>query len=90
MRDVRDELLLQRREGLQLADLGLQAGRHPVERPAERGQVVGAADGHPLVQLARGQPLGDLRRAPHRLDDLAGDDERDAREQQDEEDRRGR
>ena len=49
----------------------------------QRGQVVGAADRHPLVQLAVGQPLGRRGRLPDRDHHPAGDQRDDADQQHD-------
>ena len=66
MRDVGDELALRLRQLLEFAQLLLEAGGHVVERGSERGEVVGATDRHPLLELAGGQPLGGAGRVPHR------------------------
>ena len=86
MGDVGDEPLLHRREALELADLRLEAVGHAVERRREQGEVVLAAGRHPLVELAGGQALGDLARAPHRRDDLAGDDPGDGADEEGQDD----
>ena len=59
--DVGGEPPLQRAELLQLADLLLDAARHLVVGLAEAGQLVLALHGHALVEVAVGEPLGDLR-----------------------------
>ncbi len=66
VRDVGDELALHLGQFLKLVQLLLEAGGHVVERGGERGEVVGAADDHPLLKLAGGQPLRGPRRVPHR------------------------
>ena len=53
VRDVGDEPLLHAGQALELADLGLQAVGHLVERLGQPGQVVLAAGPHPLVEPAR-------------------------------------
>ena len=53
MRDVGDELALRLRQLLEFAQLLLEAGGHVVERGSERGEVVGSADDHPLLKIAR-------------------------------------
>ena len=83
VRHVGDEAPLHPGQVLELADLALQAGRHPVERRRQPGQVVLAAHPHPLVEPARGEPLGDAGGHPDRRDDLPGDQPGDAAEQHD-------
>ena len=82
VRDVGDEPALHPGQVLELADLALQAGGHPVERRRQPGQVVLAAHPHPLLEPAGGEPLGDPRRHPHRRHDLAGDQPGDAADQE--------
>ena len=83
VRHVGHELPLHLGQFLQLAQLLLQAGRHVVERAGQRGQVVGAADRHPLLELAVGQPLGRLGRLPDRHHHPPGDQRDDAHQQHD-------
>ena len=83
VRHVGDELPLHLGQLLQLAQLLLQAGRHVIERPGQGGQVVGATDRHPLLELAIGQPLGRLGRFPDRHDHPPGDQRDDADQQHD-------
>ena len=80
--DVGGEPPLQRAELLQLPDLLLDAARHLVVRLAEPGQLVLALHGEALVEVAVGEPLGDLRGPPHRPHDLPRDDHGDARQQE--------
>jgi hypothetical protein len=82
VRDVGGESLLQLRERLQLGDLALQAVGHRVEALRQPGQVVLAADGHPLLELPLGQPLGGAGRPPDRVDDEPRDHHPDARHEQ--------
>ena len=70
--DVGDEVLLQGPELLQAGDLGADGGRHPVEGAGQSGQVVLAAHGDALVEVAGGQALGHRGGLAHRLDHLAG------------------
>ena len=70
------------RELLELADLALRLLGHLVERRGQPGEVVLAAHRHALVELARGEPLGDPRGQPHRVHDLPGDQPGDAGQQQ--------
>ncbi len=81
VRHVGDEPALHPGQVLELADLALQAGRHPVERRGEPGQVVLAPHPHPLLEPARGEPLGDPRRHPHRGHHLPGHQPGDAADQ---------
>ena len=69
-------------ELLQLVELALQAGGHLVEGGGQAGEVVHAADLHPLVQASGRQPLGGLRGVPDRQDHLAGDQRGDRGQQQ--------
>ena len=86
--DVGDEAALHPGQLLELADLLLQAGGHLVERRAEPGDVVLAADVHALLEPARGEPLGDPAGQPHRGDHLAGDQPGDAADQDQQQRRR--
>ena len=79
--DVGGEPALQRPELLELADLRLDARRHLVVRLREPGHLVVAVDRHPFVEVAVGEPFGDVGGLAHRAHDLAGDHRRDAREQ---------
>ena len=83
MRDVGDEPALHPGQLLQLADLPLQVAGHLVEGDRQPGQVVLAADLHPLLELAGRQPLGDPRGHPDRGDHLTGDQPGDRAEQHD-------
>ena len=79
--DVGGEPALQRPELLELADLRLDARRHLVVRLREPGHLVVAVDRHAFVEVAVGEPFGDVGGLAHRAHDLAGDHRRDAREQ---------
>ena len=81
MADVGGEPALQRAELLELVDLLLDARGHLVVGLREPGDLVVAVDRHPLVEVAVGEPLGDVGGLPDRAHHLAGDDARDAREQ---------
>ena len=80
--DVRDELALHPGQVLQLAQLLLEAGGHLVERVGQRGQVVGAADLHALVQVAGGQAQRAVRGLPDRGDHPPGHQPGDRRQQE--------
>ena len=80
--DVGGEPLLQLREPLELGDLPLQAVGHGVEAGGQPGQVVLAADDHPLLELALGQPLGGAGRPAHRVDHQPGHQHADADDEQ--------
>ena len=80
--DVRGEPPLQRAELLELADLGLDAAGHLVVRLGQPRHLVVAVHRHPLVEVAVGEPLGDLGGLPHRPHHLPGDEARDAGQQQ--------
>jgi hypothetical protein len=73
MGDVGYEALLYAGQILESVDLLLEAGGHLVERGSQSGQVVLAADGDPLLEMAVGELLGHLRHGAHGIDDLAGD-----------------
>ena len=64
MADVRDELPLHAGQILQLAELGLQAGRHLVERGGQRGQVVHAEHLHALLEVTGRHALSRLGGVP--------------------------
>ena len=91
VRHVGDEALLDARESLELADLGLQAVGHLVERLGQPGQVVLAAGPHPFVEPTGREPLRHEGGAADRADDLTGHhpgddaDEEDQRQTADEE-----
>ena len=83
VRHVGDELALHLGQLFELAELILQTHRHVVERRRERGEVVGAADPHPLLEAARGQPLRRFCRVPDRDDHPPRHQRSDHREQDD-------
>jgi hypothetical protein len=64
MADVRDELALHVGQVFELAELGLQAGRHVVERGGQRGQVVHTEHPHAFLEVAGRHALGRLGRLP--------------------------
>ncbi len=84
--DVGDEAALEPAQLLELADLALEVGGHLVERRREARQVVLAAHPQPLLELARGQPLGDPTGHPDRGDHLAGDQPGQAGDEQQQQD----
>ena len=84
VRHVGDEALLHPREVLELGDLLLDRGGHPVEGRAEAGEVVLPLGLHALVEVAVGEALGDDRGPAHRVGHEAGHDEGDGADEQDE------
>ena len=82
VRDVGGEPLLQLGEPLELGDLPLEAVGHRVEAGRQAGEVVLAADGHPLLELPLGQPLGGAGRPADRVDHEPGDQHADADDEQ--------
>ena len=63
------------------SDLLLDARGHLVVGLREPGDLVVAVDGHALVEVAVGEPLGDVGGLPDGAHDLPGDDARDAGQQ---------
>ena len=72
MRDVGDEQPLDLGQLLPGLDLRLQGGRHLVEGPRQRGDLVLSVDGQALAQAAAGQALGGQGRAPDGDQDAPG------------------
>ena len=84
VRDIGHELPLDQGQFLELAELGLQAGRHLVERGGQGREVIHAENLHALLEVAGRDLPRRLGRVPDGQHHPAGDQRRDRGQQHDE------